>query len=580
MAFSPLCSAPVSGSSRFVGNAVAQKSRRVRSLIDPGAIALICLATLLLTIPLLVYGPYPKGHDVYEHTYFGTYFSAQLWKGDLHPVWLRDINSGLGSPSFFVFPPFGAYVFALFQPLVAPTGLGVLAVTEIVALLLSGVCAFVWFRDQYSRPVAITASILYLLLPYHLEIDSYLRGAMGECWAMVWIPLLLFCTNRIMRGRGLAVVGFGVVYAVLILSHLISVLMISAIPLAMALFLGQRDERRRVFLRLGAGMVLGVCLSAFYFLPALRSSEYFPPSHLMPDLHEFLISPESLFGSSDPDPFKHRAALCGAEETLGCLSIGIGLLIRGSQRSKRVAWFWLAVCVPPCLGLWSFSAPFWRIAYPLLELIQYQFRLNLILCLAEIALLAALLADLDWGTGRAAVLRIALVTVIVAPWLFSYGAVWKAYLREGNPKAEFDNHQYSYHSDGWFWSWYKGSAPKRTFLSSQGPRARFIDGTGTVRVNLWEPRHIEIETDSAAGGTVLINQFYYPLWRARSMPSMNQILSPPSRPEGLLTAEVPAGHAQIQFDIPVHKSEVFGKWISLLSLLATGFLAWHLRRTS
>jgi 6-pyruvoyl-tetrahydropterin synthase related domain len=561
--------------SRSDSRVAERRSKQLRRLSDPIAILLIFLATIVLSIPLLQYGPYPKGHDVYEHTYFGTNFSAQFWKGELYPRWLPDINAGLGSPSFYVFPPFEAYAFALLEPVVGRSGLSVLAVTEILALFLSGVCAFVWMRDQYSRPVAITVSILYLMIPYHLEIDTYWRAAMGECWAMTWIPLLLYCTNRIIRGRRAAILGFGVVYALLILSHLISVLMISAVPLALTVFLAARSQRRRAFLWVAAGMALGVALSAFYFLPALRNARYFPPGNLLPDLHEYLISRASLFGSSTADPFKHRVALCGALGAIGSVVCGAALLLRGSRRSARLTWFWLAVGIVPSLAMWSFTARIWKIAHPLLAAIQYQFRLNLLVALVETALIAALLADFNWSRGRAALVRVALLAVIVIPWVFSYGATWKAYLREGNPKAEFDQHQYSYHSDGWFLAWYKGSNVKSTFAASAGPRARFVDGIGTATVDRWEPGRIEIETDSPTGGAIMINQFYYPLWRARLRPSMAQVDSQPAQPEGLLTAHVPAGHAHLLFDIPAHRSEIFGMWISAVSLFITGLLTWR-----
>lgn len=68
-------------------------------------ILLVVACAVVLGFPLLRYGPLTDGHDTHEHLNFIKNFSAQFWHGDLYPRWLMDMNKGLGSPSFFVFPP-------------------------------------------------------------------------------------------------------------------------------------------------------------------------------------------------------------------------------------------------------------------------------------------------------------------------------------------------------------------------------------------------------------------------------------------------------------------------------------------
>jgi len=65
---------------------------------------------------MLRYGPMARGHDTLEHINYARHFTDQFWSGELYPRWLIGMNHGLGSASFFVFPPLPFYVYALAEP--------------------------------------------------------------------------------------------------------------------------------------------------------------------------------------------------------------------------------------------------------------------------------------------------------------------------------------------------------------------------------------------------------------------------------------------------------------------------------
>src|SRR5690349_15300276 len=73
-------------------------------------------AAVVLAFPMLVYGPMSQGHDTDEHLNFTRYFGEQFWGGEWYPRWLMGMNHGLGSPTFFVYPPLPSYVCALLEP--------------------------------------------------------------------------------------------------------------------------------------------------------------------------------------------------------------------------------------------------------------------------------------------------------------------------------------------------------------------------------------------------------------------------------------------------------------------------------
>ena len=81
------------------------------------ALALLALWSLLLGWPLLRRGFPVDGHDFWAHTTWGGHFARQFWDGELYPRWLAYHNEGLGSPTFFFYPPLPFWLTAVIAPL-------------------------------------------------------------------------------------------------------------------------------------------------------------------------------------------------------------------------------------------------------------------------------------------------------------------------------------------------------------------------------------------------------------------------------------------------------------------------------
>jgi hypothetical protein len=545
---------------------------------DLPALGIVLLGAIILALPLFIYGPHPKAHDVYEHLNYNHFFSQQFWAGELYPRWLLDMNHGLGSPSLFVFPCLQAYVYAFLQPAADLLRLDPFVTEEFLLLLASGVCAFVWMRDQFSRNVAIAMALAYMLLPYHINLDFYQRCALGECWALAWIPLVLCFTGRVIDRRRGAIVGLAIAFALLVSSHLISVLLTCVLPPALALVFAKRGRRLASAGRVMVGMAFGAAMASFYLLPALRHSRNFLVKLDYLQITTYLITFRKVLIDNPDQPFVHPVALWSADAIAVCVLCGVAVLARGGKASKAQVIFWLAVSAIPAFLMCSASAPFWMAAHSLFMLIQYQFRLNVLLCLAQVMILAALLSAKGWTSRFASAARVLIVLIVVVPWLYSYTQVWQLYLTEPNPRAELASHPLAqFDDDGWFFQFITGWDTDGMLRASQGPRARFVSGDGAASVVSWRPRHIDIEVNTPTGGEVMVNQFYYPGWRVTVLPS-HEILARSFEPVGLLSAVVPAGHANLRFDMPVKKIETAGFAVSIASIALAGILLWRERR--
>jgi 6-pyruvoyl-tetrahydropterin synthase related domain len=553
-----------------MGGSSIDANRNPKFLISD--ILTVGLAALALALPALLYGPMVGGHDTYEHLNFRQYFVQQFWSGEWYPRWFLGMNHGLGSASFFVYPPLPSYIVALLDPIGKALHFNAFNFMEFLALFGSGISALLWTGTMASRRIAIVLSVLYMLMPYHLTADFYRRTALAECWALVWIPLALYFTARLKQPDRFALIGLAISYALMILSHLISVAIISLLPFAIAIFFSQRGQKLKSAIRVAVGMLLGAGLASFYLLSALFHSRYIPVTRMISAYPFFLEDNVIRFGRDlfYGRDFNHTASLIAINMAVLIAVCAIVVLRKASagQERKNLI-FWVIACAVPTFLMTAWSLPVWRM-FPLMHRIaQFPWRLNIILCVATLPIVAAFLSQTSWTLKLSQALPLALFSLIVMSWLISYGAIWRLYQTEtATPRTSVSE------DDDAFAAWSAPGMDQASALqASTGPRARFRSGSGEADILFWKPRHLKIQTDSSSGGAIMINQFYYPAWTATSVQDERSLQVAAAMPEGLLQVEMPPGRHQIQLDIPVGPSEIIGRWLSVACILICVVLA-------
>ena len=553
------------GSRGESGGRQAKTHSREEFRIDFSSLLIIGVAAVLSSLPMLLYGPMPGSWDSFEHINFARHFSDQFWRGEWYPRWLIDMNHGLGSPTLFVYPPLPSFVYTLLTPVAKVLHLDAFRAGEFLALFGSGVTAFLWMSTMASRTASRLSAVLYMLMPYHLAINYYHRSALSECWALVWMPLILYFTTRLIKQNGASLIGLAVAYALLILSHLVTVLLFSLLPLALTAVLSSRSDRLRSLLRFSIGMLLGIGLSSFYLISAFSHAKYFPVSRLPLwhnlDHHFLLRVSTMLHGGS----MIHKGSLAAASMIAVCVICSVIVLVIGSSESKNRVYFWLIPCGISVWLMTGASALLWRDIPAFHAAVQYPGRLTIILCVASLPILAIFLCEIKLQPPLAKSLMLIVLGVAVTPWLIAYRGVWVSYhLQLQTPLKNASVNEY----DGWFLSWPVRALDDSSALrASKEPRVRFLTGIGNADSILWKPRHLEIETESQNGGEIGVNQFYYPEWKASLATGAQAIDVEPAMPEGLIKLRVPPGHQLVRLEIPTGLAERFGQWISAFSLL-------------
>lgn len=238
--------------------------------------AAIWATAVLVMLPELIGGPSFSFSFRYNFSWAGE-FSRLFLAGDLWPRWLPALWDGLGSPSFYFYPPLYFWAVSLVRAIsfgTLPVAMAT-SVATLVILASSGVTMRAWLRGMAGEKAALIGAIGYMLAPYHLD-DIYTRGALAEVTTYAVLPLVMIALRRLAAsGKVVDIVWLALAYAMLVLSHLPIALLASVtlLPLA-ALWRVWQGGGLRFLLCCALAVALGGGLAAAYWLPALALRPY------------------------------------------------------------------------------------------------------------------------------------------------------------------------------------------------------------------------------------------------------------------------------------------------------------------
>lgn len=234
-------------------------------------IALI-LIPVLAVLPLLHSG-YFSMHDT-QHPVRLFLLKQGLDQGYLFPRWVSDLGFGFGYPLFNFYPPLIYYLSALFLFL----GFSILDSLKLMlaaGFILAVIGSYLYARLFLSRLASLIASAFYTYTFYH-AITIYIRGAFAEFFSYSLFPFVAyFLHSLIIKPSWPKALGLGISFALLLLCHPLiafpSIFFIAAYFL-LALFLSK--DWFKSWLKMGGGLILGLGLSAFFWLPSLLEKKY------------------------------------------------------------------------------------------------------------------------------------------------------------------------------------------------------------------------------------------------------------------------------------------------------------------
>jgi len=367
----------------------------IRPTLDRHALALAALSLLVLG-PMLQAGYFWGAHDARHSVYFLFEFDRVFTDGVLYPRWFPDMTYGYGYPLFNIYGPFAFYIGEFFH-LIGFDFVTAVKIVFALAWVLSGLAMYGFVkRILGNRNAAFLAGLLYVFMPYHL-IDVYVRAALAESVALVFLPLTLWAFNNTVNDRTLGSVLFAALaYAGMVFAHNGIALLFTLVLAAWIVFLllRTRDMKHKFFSRanilglirnalptLGA-VALGLGLTAIFMLPLILEYRYINVAQWTQNYYNYqdhfvkafqLFSPVWGFGISNLGPVDGLSFQLGlVPVVLACFALFV--IAKNPNRKRAYVLFFLGLTLVVVCLMFEISLPAWR-AFGLASVAQFPWRL-------------------------------------------------------------------------------------------------------------------------------------------------------------------------------------------------------------
>jgi hypothetical protein len=231
-------------------------------------ISLILLLSALITWPLFLQGYFFHHDDLQVMRIFEM---RQCFADFQIPCrWVPDMGYGNGFPLFNYYSALPYYIGGLFSYF-----LGLVNSAKalfFIPLVLAGVSMYFFAAKLFGRDAGFAAAVLYLFAPYR-ALDSYVRGAIAESFAIALIPLVFYLFLKITeKAERKAVLGGSLSLAAFLLSHnIMTMLFMPFVALWILLLLYFKKWKN--WKSVAVSFALGVGLSAFFLIPVFLEKD-------------------------------------------------------------------------------------------------------------------------------------------------------------------------------------------------------------------------------------------------------------------------------------------------------------------
>lgn len=328
-------------------------------------IGILLFLWFFVTLPLFGNRFIPT-HDGEYHLIRIYEFSKMLREGHLFPRWAPGLNSGHGFPLFIFHYPFPNYVGSFFYLLGFPLvqsfqySLG-------MSLFVAMIGCYIFLRKYHSVVSSVFGAVLFFSIPY-LYVDVYVRGSIGELWAIAWT----WCALASIVWRRILLSSLCV--GLIIVSHnIMAMIMIPFLAIFMGLF-----YRKAIISLIG-----GIGISAYFWIPALFERQYVIGLNTVTYSDHFPHITQLLFPSWGTN-FSQPGIIAGEiSQQIGIVPLVVLLVscIALLKRYSSIRLLFFLFSITGIFFLLPLSDFLWK-TIPFLQFIQYPWRLLSVLLVA------------------------------------------------------------------------------------------------------------------------------------------------------------------------------------------------------
>ena len=383
------------------------------------ALLLVLLVSYIAGAALLHEGLAPT-HDGEYHVIRFYEFDKALRDGNLYPRWAPDLNNGFGVPLFnYVYPLpnyFASFIHSFGVSFIASVGINMFVATVIGSLFF-----YLWTKRYWGQAGGVISSIFYSFAPYRF-VDMYIRGSVGEVWALAFSPALLWAYDNFVETKKTRFFVFSSIFlSLLIYSHNILALMFSSFFLLYAVLLFfQKKETRLYIVHFCLLVVLGLGLAAPFWIPAIfeknlvRGLEIFDVTQHFVQLYELII-PSWGSGFSGTQGFDKMSFQVGIANIVAVFCVIFKFLLKLKKHRPydlQISFFLISFFIVILLML-SPSVWLWK-NIPLISYFQFPWRFLSLEILIASFLAGSLFSRYNFSKLHAKVGYALVIIVVVA----------------------------------------------------------------------------------------------------------------------------------------------------------------------
>ncbi len=223
----------------------------------------LTLVSLFTVIPLFSKGYFPHHDDL---QIIRIYEMRKCFSDFQIPCrWVPDMGFGYGYPLFNYYSVFPYYLGGLISYFFSY--INTAKILFILPQMFSGIGMYLFVKEWFGKNAGFISGVLYTYSPYK-AVDTYVRGALSESFALGIIPFIFYFIFALAKKPSkFNILGLSVSFCLFLLTHNISTLLFTPIILVSIAYLYLISKREN-FYQLLLSLFLGFGLATFFVLPA------------------------------------------------------------------------------------------------------------------------------------------------------------------------------------------------------------------------------------------------------------------------------------------------------------------------
>ncbi len=496
--------------------------------------------------------------------------------------WVPDLGFGYGYPLYIFYSPLAYYVMEVFH-LIGFSFIASVKIVFILSFIFAGASMFVLGQALWGNLGGLVSAMFYVYAPYRAS-DVYSRGAVGEFWALIFLPLILWSILNLIKNekQKKSIIYLSLSVTGLLLSHNLTIIAFTPIAALWTLVFLFLYYKKGIIKKIILAVALGVGLSAFYLIPMIAEKSYVHIDSMTSGYFNYLahfVSLKQLFlnghwgyGSSELGPYDDLSFQIGVIHWLIVLiSLVLAFIKKKRNKIDRIIVVFLSIVFITAIALCHSKSTFiWQTITPM-KYFQFPWRF-LTMAILSSSIIAGFPLKIIKNKRRARQLTALLIFLLIFFYSrFFSPSQWLNIKDQDKFSGENWKNQQTMSIFDYLPIF--ASAPP----ASPAPQEpQIIHGQANI-INFQKGTNWQKgEVDVSQPATIQLPLFFYPgfkLWlnqKETDFSYQNQL--------GLITFNLPSGRHQFLVKLTSTLDRKIGDTISLISILVLIYLFYAIKK--